>query len=121
MSVVEAVEDRVQDSLNAGGRSTGHIVVGGLICLACVAATAAIAATRQQPVAPGAKPSHRPVVRAAWPALFSVTTLANMRVWNAPSRVAVRLYAPLTGLSSVSSSPFAILLSADVQRKPGRA
>jgi benzodiazapine receptor len=85
MAIIDTVETKFQDSLNAQGRSKGHVALGLLVCAAFVGVTAAIAATRPQPVAPGAKPSRRPAIKAAWPALFSVTTLANMRVWNAPS------------------------------------
>src|SRR5690349_7176891 len=103
MDLAERAQDKLEETLNAQGRSRGHVVAGLLVCLGCVAATAAVAAARPQPVAPGARPSRHTAVRAVWPALFSVTTLAALRVWNAPDSAprtrALSLWAGLQGLS----------------------
>lgn len=86
MTVWDKAQDKVEETLNAEGRSATHVAVGLLICAAAVGATAAIAVVRPQPAAPGAPPERRSSpMRAVWPALFSVTTLAAIRVWNAPS------------------------------------
>lgn len=86
MTVLERAQDKVEETLNAEGRSVRHVALGLLICAAAIGATTAIAAVRPQPTAPGAPPERRSSpMRAVWPALFSVTTLAAIRVWNAPS------------------------------------
>ncbi|MBT9470733.1 MAG: hypothetical protein IV099_06065 [Phenylobacterium sp.] len=57
-----------------------------------IAVTAALSASGRQAPAPEAKSSRHPLVKAIWPSLFSVTTLAALRVWNAPaSRERTRL------------------------------
>ena len=103
MDLAERAQDKLEEALNAEGRSRGHVAAGLLVCLGCIAATAAIAAARPQPAAPGAKPSRHPAMRAVWPALFSVTTLAALRVWNAPDSAertrALGLWVGLQGLS----------------------
>lgn len=85
MSLADDAQDKIVEALNADGRSTGHLALGAALCLGLIAATSAIAASRPQPVAPGAEPSRKPMVRAIWPAVFSVSTLASLRVWNAPA------------------------------------
>ena len=85
MTILSQTQDKLEETLNAEGRSPGHVAAGVAVCLALVGVTAALAVARPQPVAPGAKPSRHPWIRAAWPALSSVTTLAALRVWNAPS------------------------------------
>lgn len=103
MPFIEKTRDAAEDALNADGRSAAHIATGLLICAGVIGLTAAIAATRPQPVAPGAKPVRNPVVKAVWPALFSVTTLAAVRVWNAPASPArtrsLALWGGLQGLN----------------------
>lgn len=85
MSIADHAQDKLTESLNAEGRSAGHVAIGVAICAALIGVTAAVSVARPQPAAPGAKPSRHPLVRAIWPSLFSVTTLAALRVWNAPS------------------------------------
>lgn len=84
MTLADQARDKLEDTLNAEHRSLGHVATGVAVCLAVVGVTASLAVARPQPVAPGAKPSRHPWIRAAWPALSSVTTLAALRVWNAP-------------------------------------
>ena len=98
------IDDKIEEALNAEGRSKSHVALGLLICLGCVGATAAIAASRPQPPAPGARVEKKSSsLRAIWPALFSVTTLAAVRVWNAPSSPqrtrALGLWGGLQGLN----------------------
>lgn len=85
MSLAARVEDKVEEALNAEGRDRQHVLLGVLLCAGAVALTVGIAAARPQPMAPGAKPTRHPAMNALWPALFSATSLAALRVWNAPS------------------------------------
>lgn len=85
MQILDEGKDKLRDSLNADGRSVSHVATGVALCAALIAITAGLSVALPQPVAPGAKPSRHPFARALWPALFSVTTLAALRVWNAPS------------------------------------
>jgi tryptophan-rich sensory protein len=84
MQIADAAQERLTESLNAEGRSLGHVAAGVAVCAVLIGITATLSAVRVQPPAPGAKPSRHPIVRAVWPSLFSVTTLAALRVWNAP-------------------------------------
>lgn len=85
MGITDEIEDRISEGLNAAQRSTSHVALGVAVCAALIAVTAGLSVARPQPAAPGAKPSRHPWVRAIWPSLFSVATLAALRVWNAPS------------------------------------
>ncbi|WP_091740510.1 hypothetical protein [Phenylobacterium immobile] len=85
MQIADEVQDRVSESLNAGHRSASHVALGVAVCVALIGVTAGLSIARPQPVAPGAKPDRHPLMRAVWPSLFSVATLAALRVWNAPS------------------------------------
>lgn len=84
MNIAQDAQDKVTDSLNAEGRSLTHVAVGAAICAALIGVTAAASARKAQPVAPGGKPVRHPIAKAVWPSLFSLTTLAALRVWNAP-------------------------------------
>lgn len=105
MNVAAKARGFARDSLNAKGRSTGHVATGLVICVAAIAATGALATLKPQPVAPGAKPARRPLVKAVWPAIFSATTLAAVRIWNAPASPqrtrTLSLWAALQGLNGV--------------------
>lgn len=85
MRLIDDAERQIIKSLNAEGRSPGHVAAGLAICGALIAATAVLSSVRKLPPAPGAEPSGHPVMRTIWPSLFSVTTLAALRIWNAPS------------------------------------
>jgi len=84
MTLADKAQDKAVESLNAEGRSVGHIALGAGIAALLIGATAAISARRAPAVAPGGEPVRHPMVKAMWPAVFSVTTLAALRVWNAP-------------------------------------
>lgn len=105
MNVAAKAQDFARDSLNAQGRSPGHIAIGLGVCVAAIAATGTIAALRPQPVAPGARPVRKPLMKAVWPALFSATTLAAVRIWNAPSSPqrtrTLSLWAALQGMNAM--------------------
>jgi benzodiazapine receptor len=90
MHIVDEAQDHLAQTLNAQGRSAGHVVTGVAICAALIGVSAALAVARPVPAAPGAEPSRHPWMRAIWPSLFSVTTLAALRVWNAPPNAARR-------------------------------
>jgi benzodiazapine receptor len=103
MPLIDKARHAAEDSLNVGNRDASHVALGLLICASVIAVTATVAVVRPQPVAPGAEPPRHPVARAVWPALFSVTTLAAVRVWNAPSSRArtrsLSLWGGLQGLN----------------------
>jgi len=103
MAVIDRMQDEVEEALNADGRSGAHVALGLLICTGVVAINTAVAAARPQPPAPGAKHSRHPLMRSVWPALFSLTTLAALRIWNAPSSPArsraLGLWGALQGLN----------------------
>ncbi len=106
MAFVANAQDKVQDALNAEGRSTSHVAIGLLLCAVAIGATAAIAVAKPQPAVPGAPRQPRASLgRAIWPALFSVTTLAALRVWNAPASPArtkaLGLWCGLQGLNAL--------------------
>lgn len=84
-SLAHEAREKLADGLNAHGRSPGHVATGVAICTVLVGAVAALSAARPQPPTPGQKPTRHRLSRALWPSLFSVTTLAALRVWNAPS------------------------------------
>jgi tryptophan-rich sensory protein len=104
MGVADEAQEKVAESLNAEGRSLGHVALGIGVCLAMIGLTTALSVARPQPPAPGSKPSRHPFMRAAWPALFSVTTLAALRVWNAPSSSARTQALGLWGLLQAANA-----------------
>lgn len=85
MDVKDVALEKVEEALNAEGRSAEHIAFGIIVCIGLVAATTTIAALKPQPIAPGAKPTRNPLLRSLWPAVFSATTIAALRIWNAPA------------------------------------
>lgn len=109
MNLANEARDKATEALNAEGRSTAHLATGIALCIGMIAATTAIAALRPQPAAPGAKPSRKPGVRAIWPALFSITTLASLRVWNAPSSAARTRALSLWGVLQASNTALMLL------------
>lgn len=84
MTLASTAADKVSETLNADGRSLSHVAAGVVICAALIGVTTALSVSGRQAPAPGAKPSRHPLMKALWPSLFSVTTLAALRVWNAP-------------------------------------
>jgi len=106
MSIVDKAQDKVEEALNAEGRSTRHVMMGLLLCAGAIGATAVLAAIEPQPVAPGGPRQPRNSIgRAIWPALFSVSTIGAMRVWNAPESAArtkaLTLWGGLQGLNAL--------------------
>lgn len=85
MSLVDGARERLSESLNAEGRSLGHVAAGVAVCAGLIGLVAAVSVARPQPLAPGDEPERHPLLRAIWPSLFSLTTLAALRVWNAPA------------------------------------
>jgi len=85
MSIAADAQEKVAATLNAEGRDWGHLAMGAALCLAVVGVTTALSVARPQAPAPGAEPSRKPLVRALWPSLTSVTTFAALRLWNAPA------------------------------------
>lgn len=96
MPLSETLHHKVGETLNSEGRSLGHVLTGAAICLAAVGVSTLVAAYRT----PGGvnpkvrrqydrldEPAIAPPKKAIsilWPALFSVTSLAALRIWNAP-------------------------------------
>jgi tryptophan-rich sensory protein len=89
MDLLGEAGEHIEDTLNADGRSAGHVALGVVVCLGAVALSALVAHRAE----PGE--FQRDVERQSdqktnqlsqvWPALFSITTLAALRVWNAPA------------------------------------
>lgn len=104
MNIAEETQEKVAETINAEGRDWGHVTVGVIVCLAIVGATTALSVARPQPPAPGAEPSRRPLMRALWPALTSVTTIAALRIWNAPSSKARTRTLSLWGLVQAANA-----------------
>lgn len=97
MQLTEKIHEEVDAALNSEGRSLPHILGGVAVCIAAIGVSTLVAAYRT----PGGvnhrvqrqydrldKPAVAPPKKAIsilWPALFSVTTLAALRIWNAPA------------------------------------
>jgi len=109
MELADTAKDKFEDALNAEGRSLGHVAAGVLVCVSAVALTAILSARqspRQIDNAPIPLTEERPsAAKALWPALFSLTTLAALRIWNAPPSPqrnrALGLWAGLQGLNAI--------------------
>jgi len=98
--------------LNAEGRQPGHVLVGialtvGFALAAAAFATRTLAPTRDQPADGHAPITERPrgPLSLILPAVFSVTTLSAVRVWNAPAQpertTAMGLWAAAQALNAV--------------------
>ncbi len=88
MNLLDKAQDKLTDTLNPGHRSAGHVALGAAVCIGAVAVTAFLAHRAE----PGEFQRHlekeggdRNSLSAVWPALFSITTLAALRLWNTPS------------------------------------
>ena len=115
MSIDNALDDArdaATDFLNAGGRHPGHVAMGvaltvGFALAATVFATRALSPTRDRPGDGHAPVTERPrgPLSLILPAVFSVTTLSAVRVWNAPPArertVAMTLWAGAQALNAV--------------------
>ncbi len=115
MSIDNALDDArdaATDFLNADGRDPRHVAVGvvltvGFALAATVFATRTLAPTRDRPGDGHAPVTERPrgPLSLILPAVFSVTTLSAVRVWNAPHArertVAMSLWAAAQALNAV--------------------
>ena len=94
MSIDNALDDARDAAtgfLNAEGRHPGHVLLGvgltvGFALAATLFATRTLSATRDAPHDDHAPVTERPrgPLSLILPAVFSVTTLSAVRVWNAP-------------------------------------
>lgn len=115
MSIDNALDDARDAAtgfLNAEGRHPGHVLLGvgltvGFALVATVFATRALAPTYDEPGDDHAPVTERPrgPLSLILPAVFSVTTLSAVRVWNAPPArertVAMALWAGAQALNAV--------------------
>jgi len=116
MTTIDTALDDAREAatglLNAEGRRPGHVLLGigltvGFALAATVFATRTMAATRDQPGDGHAPVTERPrgPLSLILPAVFSVTTLSAVRVWNAPRArertVAMALWAAAQALNAV--------------------
>ncbi|HYC67670.1 TspO protein [Brevundimonas sp.] len=115
MSIDNALDDAREaatDFLNAEGRHPGHVALGialtvGFALAATVFATRALSPVRDHPDDDHAPVTERPrgPLSLILPAVFSVTTLSAVRVWNAPHTrartVAMSLWAGAQALNAV--------------------
>lgn len=115
MSIDDALDDAREaaaDFLNAEGRNAGHVLLGvaltaGFALAATVFATRALSPMRDEALDDDAPITERPrgPLSLILPAVFSVTTLSAVRVWNAPPArartVAMTLWAAAQALNAV--------------------
>lgn len=115
MSIDNALDDAREAAtglLNAEGRHPGHVLLGvgltvGFALAATVFATRTLSATRDAPHDDHAPVTERPrgPLSLILPAVFSVTTLSAVRVWNAPPArertMAMGLWAGAQALNAV--------------------
>ena len=115
MSIDDALDDARDAAtgfLNAEGRHPGHVLLGvgltvGFALAATVFATRPLGPPRDRPHDDHAPVTERPrgPLSLILPAVFSVTTLSAVRVWNAPPArertVAMTLWAGAQALNAV--------------------
>ena len=115
MSIDNALDDARDAAtgfLNAEGRHPGHVLLGvgltvGFALAATLFATRTLSATRDAPHDDHAPVTERPrgPLSLILPAVFSVTTLSAVRVWNAPPArertAAMGLWAAAQALNAV--------------------
>jgi len=111
-NALDDARDAATDFLNAEGRHPGHVLLGvgltvGFALAATLFATRALGPTRDRPGDGHAPVTERPrgPLSLILPAVFSVTTLSAVRVWNAPPArertVAMSLWAAAQALNAV--------------------
>ena len=109
---IDDVQDAAASFLNAEGRNAGHILLGVAVTVGFALAATLFARTTIKP-----RPVHladddapiterpRGPLSLILPAVFSVTTLSAVRVWNAPARpertTAMGLWAAAQALNAV--------------------
>ena len=115
MSIDNALDDAREaatDFLNAEGRHPGHVALGIALTVGFALAATVFATRTLSPVRDHPHDSHAPVTERPrgplsliLPAVFSVTTLSAVRVWNAPRTrgrtVAMSLWAGAQALNAV--------------------
>lgn len=94
MGLVDTAQDKIEDQLNSHGRGVAHVAFGVAVCAAIAGGTALLAIKRAPPAGSiekavatdGAtvKPS-KPTLSLLLPALFSLSSLSALRIWNAPA------------------------------------
>lgn len=121
MQLTEKIHEEVDEALNSEGRSLAHILTGATICLAAVGVSTLVAAYRtpggvnpkverqyDQLDEPAVAPPKK-AISVLWPALFSVTTLAALRIWNAPpSRERTKALWMWAGLQALNTAWMAL-------------
>jgi translocator protein len=111
-NALDDARDAATDFLNAEGRHPGHVALGVLLTVGFALAATAFASrtVRPQPrylAEDDAPITERPrgPLSLILPAVFSVTTLSAVRVWNAPASreraVAMGLWAAAQALNAV--------------------
>ena len=105
MDLLDEVGDKLEDTLNAEGRHPAHVTLGIVVCIGVVAATALLASRAEPGEFQRSVEKHsdaeRGVLSQIWPTLFSLTTLAAVRIWNAPHSPARTRALALWGLGQV--------------------
>lgn len=113
MGLVDTAQDKIEDQLNSHGRGVAHVAFGVAVCAAIAGGTALLAIKRAPPPAPAeeatategatVKPS-KPTLSLLLPALFSLSSLSALRIWNAPSSPrrtrALTLWAVMQGVNA---------------------
>jgi tryptophan-rich sensory protein len=114
-SIDDALDDAREAAtgfLNAEGRHPGHVLIGVAVTAGFALAATVFATRTLAPVPDRAGDDHSPVTERPrgplsliLPAVFSVTTLSALRVWNAPPArqrtVAMGLWAGAQALNAV--------------------
>jgi len=111
-NVFDDAREAATGFLNAEGRNPGHVLLGvgltvGFALAATLFATRTLSPTRDEPGDDAAPVTERPrgPLSLILPAVFSVTTLSAVRVWNAPHArertVAMGLWAGAQALNAV--------------------
>lgn len=115
MSIDNALDDArdaAADFLNAEGRPPGHVLLGVALTVGFALAATAFASRTVRPRARSRSDGDAPITERPrgplsliLPAVFSVTTLSAVRVWNAPPArertVAMTLWAAAQALNAV--------------------
>ena len=111
-NALDDARDAATDFLNAEGRHPGHVALGVLLTVGFALAATAFATRTLSPELDLPHDDHAPVTERPrgplsliLPAVFSVTTLSAVRVWNAPPArertVAMTLWAGAQALNAV--------------------
>lgn len=110
--ILDDARDAAGDFLNANERDIGHVVLGVAVTVGFALGAALLARTTIRPRAVNRAEDDAPITERPrgplsliLPAVFSVTTLSAVRVWNAPARpertTAMGLWAAAQALNAV--------------------